>query len=575
MLAVQSGNLAAVKWFYQRGVDLHHVNVRGDNALNLAAMAGDWAIVQWLLSKNMANLANGVGNDALALATQNGCVSVVKRLAQDYDLNQRDYRGNNLVMQAFGHGHMQLGIWFCHKGVDIYSINQDGNNILLLAAKQGDLPTVMWLCEQNVDVHQVNYFGDNALMLAAAGGHLSVVRWLYESKEVAIDLLNNDECNALELAAVNGHLPVVQWLENKSLMLSVYDAGRAILFAAENGQRDMLQWFRQRQYSLEYDGDSAFLCAVANNNLPLAKWCYAQDVTTPFLVINGNSCFTMACENGNLPMLQWLCQQFGGVVSTDEVIPGTVFSMLGTAANTGKLHIMQWLATQGIDPLVRQPPDEDEPIFFAVRGGHLHIVKWLHEQGADLNQREDDGDTLLTSAIRCGHLLVVEWLYQQGIALHEVGLNSLDALSLAIRNDHIELAQWISRHGCVLTPDHLDIMPRTRSRRVIRALYQALPSQERTMFICGLNLERQQRLLQALNVNCPENPSEEQLAAAFARFDGYSDGTLKQQSLLAVARIIRNKHTTWPTASDSLRQLTLPQTLKYELQQLLETQLFP
>ena len=42
------------------------------------------------------------------------------------------------------------------------------------------------------------------------------------------------------------------------------------------------------------------------------------------------------------------------------------------------------------------------PLFFAVRGGHLEVAKFLVESNADLDQKRNDGRTVLSMAIEQG-----------------------------------------------------------------------------------------------------------------------------------------------------------------------------
>ena len=573
LLAANSGDLASVKWLYQNGGDLHHVNHDGNNALSLAAVAGDLYIVQWLIGKGVANRRNSMGHDAVALATKHGSERVISWLALSQDLHHCDYRGNNLLLLALCHGHAQLSIRFAHSGVDIHGVNQDGDNALLLAAKAGFLFLAVWLCEQHVDVHWVNYAGNNALMLAAEAGHLPLVRWLYEHKEVTIGLSNRDGCNVFDLAAMNGHLPVVQWLEDKPIMLSAGTADKAVMSAARNGWTAMLQWFWQQHYPLESGGESAFLRAVEGNNLSVVEWCLARGYSTP-LSDSYVSCFSMACGHGNLSMLRRLCQHVGGV-AVANTLTGMAKSMMAAAADKGRLHIMKWLVAQGLNPLEPHVADGVEPIYFAVYSGHLHIVKWLHELGAPLNQIGEDGGSLMLAAINGGQLPVARWLWQEGVAPQEASHHGMGALSLAIIKNQGEMALWLLRLGCTLTAEHIEDALRTKNLRLIGVLYESLPVARRAEFVGPLRLRQKYWLLWVLGIRCAGGITEEKADAAIARYDAFASTSLRQQSMQAVARIIRRKNTSWASVSDSLRRLPLLPILKKELHELLETRFFP
>lgn len=573
LLAANSGDLACVKWLYQNGGDIHHVNNEGNNALSLAAISGNLLIVQWLIGKQVANRRNSKGHDAVALATIHGSEPVIRWLAQSQDLHQCDYRGNNLLLLSLCHGHAQLSIRFAYSGLDIHSVNQDGDNALLLAAKAGFLFMAVWLCEQHVDVHWVNHAGNNALMLAAEAGHLSLVRWLYENKGVTISLVNRDGYSVLDLAAMNGHLQVVQWLEDKPLMLSASTVDKAVISAARNGRTAMLQWFWQKHFPLESEGESAFLCAVEANNLPLVEWCLARGCGT-VLSDSYQSCFAMACKHGNLSMLRRLCQHVGGV-AVANALTRVPQSMMAAAAENGRLHIMKWLVTQDLNPLVPHFADDVEPIYFAVDRGHLHIVKWLHELGAPLNHIGEGGGSLMLTAIASGQLPVAQWLWQQGVAPHEVSHNGVDALGLAITKSHGDLALWLLRLGCILTSEHIEDASRVKNLGLIGILYEALPVAGRAEFVGRLHLEHKRCLLWALGMRRAGGISEEKADAAIARYGTFGSNSLRQQSMHAVAKIIRSKNASWATTTDSLRRLPLLPILKKELHELLEARFFP
>ncbi len=282
----------------------------------------------------------------------------------------------------------------------------------------------------------------------------------------------------------------------------------------------------------------------------------------------------MACEHGNLSMLRRLCQHVGGVAVADA-LTGVDQSMMAAAANKGRLHIMKWLVAQGLNPLVPHVADEVEPIYFAVTSGHLHIVKWLHELGAPLNQIGVDGSSLMLTAISNGQLPVARWLWQQGVEPQEASLHGMGALSLAIIKNQGEMSLWLLRLGCTLTAEHIEDALRTKNLRLIGVLYESLPVARRAEFAGRLRLRQKYWLLWVLGIRCAGGITEEKADAAIARYDSFGSTSLRQQSMQAVARIIRHKNTSWASVSDSLRRLPLLPILKKELHELLETRFFP
>lgn len=272
------------------------------------------------------------------------------------------------------------------------------------------------------------------------------------------------------------------------------------------------------------------------------------------------------------------CLCFSGFVSSlggvgvADAIPRASESILSAAVRSRWLHIVQWLVSQGVDPLVRQPKDRLEPIILAVNAGCLRIVKWLYNLSVNFNRPVPS--TLLADAICCGNLSIVEWLCQQGLALAEVNLDGKDALSLAIRGDHIKMSRWMCRQGCTLGAEHIDVAIMAQSREVIRVLYRALPLAGRAALVSTLNTKQRRWLAGALQIKCQgSSPSAKMSDEALECFDAGGVNMLRQQSLQVVVRELRNRYLTLAEAFCGVSRLPLPETLKNELQVLLEAQL--
>jgi len=88
--------------------------------------------------------------------------------------------------------------------------------------------------------------------------------------------------------------------------------------------------------------------------------------------------------------LQALINLVEGGVDVNVVLDGeTLCSM---PAYKGHLELLQWLHGKGAD-INAKNNDGDTPFHQASASGHLDVLQWLHENGADVNAKNNDGKT--------------------------------------------------------------------------------------------------------------------------------------------------------------------------------------
>lgn len=83
----------------------------------------------------------------------------------------------------------------------------------------------------------------------------------------------------------------------------------------------------------------------------------------------------------------------------------------------------------------------------ATRQGDVEQVGYLLGAGADINARDDYGQTALMNAARRGQIELVRLLVERGAALNTTAKYNLTALMLAIINGHTEIAHILIQVG--------------------------------------------------------------------------------------------------------------------------------
>lgn len=263
---------------------------------------------------------------------------------------------------------------------------------------------------------------------------------------------------------------------------------------------------------------------------------------------------------------------------------GVEESILQAAAICGHLHVIQWLQEQGLDLFAIHPIGDDHfgALFGAAYNGHFHVVKWFHKQGFDLHHVRPDGSSVLTAAIGAGHRPMISWLCQQGLDIHRVNIRGRGALSQAIFNDHLSVAKWLLRIGVHLTKEDINVaMGNVRAyspvrKKICTILFKMTSTIRRADLLQSLSSNQKRWLLQVLKLRCQDDASEAQIDQAFARFNQYDDqNKLVHKCLLAVAGTIRTHHPSSVAASNYVKTMQIPGTLKSELKEVLESRFYP
>ena len=83
----------------------------------------------------------------------------------------------------------------------------------------------------------------------------------------------------------------------------------------------------------------------------------------------------------------------------------------------------------------------------AVQQGSVAELKRLLASGADINMRDEHGQTALMNAARSGHTELVRWLIERGADLDHTAKFGLSALMLAVINGHVDIVRALADAG--------------------------------------------------------------------------------------------------------------------------------
>jgi uncharacterized protein len=200
IVAVRSGDHAAVRRLIQQGAKVNASGPDGSTALHWAAESDDIETTRLLLKSGAeAKAANRYGVTPLQLAAVNGNADIMRDLLD--------------------------------AGADPNAVLPEGETVLMSAARTGSTKAIALLLDRgaNVDARE-RFYGESALMWAAAQNHADAVRLLIERGEAA------DSRSALQniqqRRAGQSILPLGNWTPLMyAARENALDAGRALIKA--------------------------------------------------------------------------------------------------------------------------------------------------------------------------------------------------------------------------------------------------------------------------------------------------------------------------------------------------------
>ena len=481
-LAAQAGDLAWGQQLIDRGADVHHINLDGDNALTLAAAGGHLTFIEWLDSHfwHSVDHENYHGETALTLAARHGHQPVVQRLvSQGASLEHLNDQLKDALAEAVANGHLALAEWLSSQESDLSRVYPDGNNLFLHAVCAGHQRVAQWLDDSGVDSQQINESGDNALTLAARHGHCQLLAWLLGKNAADINQINRNGGDSLLLmAAHQGHGQTVKLLVQHGADIGLVNyVGSNVLTLAAISSESLALWLCYEGtniHQIDFSGNNAFTLAAESGFFRLMQTLEQLGINIHQVNKNNDNAFTLVARQGSLPWCRWLAGKGINIHQTNH----QYHNAFTLAALAGSQPLLEWLCQEGVD--WQQIPrasvlnsNDDEFLYYgfnaailAASAGHFTAAQWLIRLGLSIHQRDYYGQNAVIMAVQQGQLEAVQWFTAQGLApdgypdkFPEYFTDyQHNAMSQAAQLGHLHIMQWLHQNGGSLKDDDLLIM---------------------------------------------------------------------------------------------------------------------
>ena len=501
LIAARHGHGEAVKLLVQNGADIKLVNYAGSDVLTLAAASCESLALRLCGAGINIHQIDLSGNNAFTLAAQSGFFQLMQTLEQlGINIHQVNQNNDNAFTLAARQGSLPWCQWLAGKGVNIHQVNCMHHNAVTLAALAGSLPLLQWLCSEGVDCQQIpktsehksgfrefsrQSYSFNAAILAASAGHFPVAQWLMQ-QGLSIHQRDCHGRNAIIHAVGLGRLDAVKWFAAQGMMSDVFPVGLpgcfklfkddAMSLAAHLGHLHIVQWLHQNGVSLDHDRIADLLkVAARRGDLPMTQWLWRQGA---HFKNKGSIALGEAVSCGHLRLSQWLVGQgsedLPDIYDSDALMLATkgghnaIFrwligsnclddrqanDLLLRALRSGQRSLAVWFCLTACKSIWGVDNKNCNALMLAAGHGFLWLTQWLSAQTVAINQTNHRGCTALMLAAANGHLPVVKWLYlEKNANLHQKDHDNADALHLAVNNVQTATANWLIGQGMAL--DH-------------------------------------------------------------------------------------------------------------------------
>jgi ankyrin repeat protein len=113
------------------------------------------------------------------------------------------------------------------------------------------------------------------------------------------------------------------------------------------------------------------------------------------------------------------------------------------AATDGNMRRLRWLQLAGVDV---NPHGAPPPLMLAAREGRVNAVRYLLDQGADVNARDNTGNTALAEATYYAQIPVMKELITRGANINAL-TNGGTPLDIALNRNDSTVIDLLKHYG--------------------------------------------------------------------------------------------------------------------------------
>jgi len=348
--------------------------------------------------------------------------------------------------------------------IPIVTIAQD-SNIFLDRAYWKTNPTIESI-EQNIaEGHDVSaltpsYFDAVSWALIEQVDN-KTIKHLLTKKGNDVNKLTHDGRTYIFWAAYKDNLEIMQHLIAKGAKMNVIDShGYSVVnFAAITGQLNPKLYdfciANGANISTETNHDGAnalLLVAPFLKDYTLIDYFTSKGLSINSTDTNGNGLFNYATKNGNIALLKTLISKgVNSNVKTKDGSNAMIFASQGTRRHTNTLEMFKYLESIGVSPNITTNNGTTPLHALAYKSKDIKVFDYFISKGVNINQANEDGNTVLINAAYNNDLPVIKHLLKQIKNINVANKEGKTALTSAISRNTVDVVDLLIKNGADIT----------------------------------------------------------------------------------------------------------------------------
>ena len=423
MIAAKNGDLDIAQLLIKHNADIALKNHAGETALHAAACYGQMQLAELLIEHYGDVHVNELRTDGwtpLMIAAKNADLDVAQLLINhDANIDLKNPDGETALHVAAFYGQEQLAELLVKHGGDAYidKMRTDGWTPLMIAAKNGDLGVARLLVNQNADIGLKNLDGETALHVAVYCNQEKVAQMLVEKfGDSLVNEMRSDGWTPLMIVAKTGDLGVARLLMKHKACIDLQnsDGETALHVATCYGQVELAELFI-KYYGAVYvdtmrtDGWTPLMIAVKNADLVAVQQLINHNANIELKNANGETALHIAACYGQEQIAKLLVEYYGDVHVNETKTDG--WSPLMIAAKNGHLDVAGLLMRRKARVDLKNQ-DGETALHIAAFYGQMQLAQLLldHYGNVYIDEMRLDGWTPLMIAVKNGDLDVAQLL---------------------------------------------------------------------------------------------------------------------------------------------------------------------
>lgn len=410
-------------------------------------------------------------DDQLIKAVETGNAVTVQQLLQqgaNIDVIEGQY-GSTALIQAVFYQHTDLVKLLVEKGANIEAKNKSGGTALIIAAAaygRVNIEVVKLLLDHGANVEDKDTDGNTALMYAVMRDHTDLVRLLL-NKGANAETRNSEGLTTLNQALTWNNTEIVRLLLENGANLEAKDSsGFTVLDRAQShGSADVVKLLQQAVYQ-DPKEEKALIAALAMNPPPDVPAEAKRHMSRGIAAVESaktSDDFKVACNEFRqvIALAPWLPNGYRNLAIAQDKA-----GLYGNSLASLRLYLMTKPSAADADwaedlkskvEFRMEKVDLGEKLRNALHSTHVNMqdVQKLIANGADLNEKDETGNTPLALAVGSDLTQIVREMLDKGAEVNAKGNYGRTALMTAVLGN-TEMVQLLIQRGATVNASDQD-----------------------------------------------------------------------------------------------------------------------